>query len=54
MHIISKASFQGASPSAAAASILARNANGRTEWKIEGSNTTYQQWAEQKIHQKLI
>ncbi|AQS41287.1 MAG: Hypothetical protein BHV28_05810 [Candidatus Tokpelaia hoelldobleri] len=37
------------SPSAAAAVVLERNANGRIEWKIEGKPLTYQQWQEQQI-----
>jgi hypothetical protein len=37
------------SPSAAAAVVLDRNANGRIEWKIEGGNLTYHQWQEGKI-----
>jgi hypothetical protein len=35
-----------ASPSAAAASVLGRNSNGRLEWKVEGTATTYAQWQE--------
>ncbi len=36
------------SPSAAAAVVLDRNANGRTEWKIVGSKRTYHDWQEDK------
>jgi hypothetical protein len=32
------------SPSAAAAVILDRNSNGRTEWKVKGSGQTYHDW----------
>ncbi len=32
------------SPSAAAAVVLDRNANGRTEWKVKGSGRTYADW----------
>jgi hypothetical protein len=32
------------SPSAAAAVVLDRSANGRTEWKVEGSDRTYSDW----------
>ena len=32
------------SPSAAAAIILDRNSNGRTEWKVKGSKQTYHDW----------
>lgn len=36
------------SPSAAAAVVLDRNANGRLEWKVVGSKQTYHQWQEDK------
>ena len=36
------------SPSAAAAVVLDRNANGRTEWKVVGSKQTYHEWQEDK------
>jgi hypothetical protein len=36
------------SPSAAAAVVLDRNANGRLEWKVVGSKQTYHQWQEEK------
>lgn len=32
------------SPSAAAAVVLDRNSNGRTEWKVKGANQTYHDW----------
>lgn len=32
------------SPSAAAAIVLDRNANGRLEWKVMGANQTYHEW----------
>ena len=35
------------SPSAAAAVILDRNANGRYEWKVAGTKTTYDEWQTQ-------
>lgn len=34
------------SPSAAAAVVLDRNSNGRTEWKIKNSDLTYHDWQE--------
>lgn len=37
------------SPSAAAAVVLARNTNGRTEWKVAGQAITYAQWAEREL-----
>lgn len=38
--------WTGKSPSAAAAVVLDRNANGRTEWKVAGSKRTYHAWQE--------
>lgn len=35
---------QFSSPSAAAAVVLDRNSNGRYEWKVSGSKTTYDEW----------
>lgn len=32
------------SPSAAAATVLDRNSNGRTEWKVKGSKQSYHEW----------
>jgi hypothetical protein len=32
------------SPSAAAAVVLDRNSNGRTEWKLAGTKVTYDEW----------
>jgi len=37
------------SPSAASAVILGRPDNGRTSWRIKGSNTTYADWQEQNV-----
>jgi hypothetical protein len=36
------------SPSAAAAVVLDRNSNGRTEWKVVGSRLSYHRWQEEK------
>ncbi|WP_439540177.1 GIY-YIG nuclease family protein [Sphingomonas sp.] len=36
--------FSFNSPSAAAAVVLDRNANGRTEWKVKGTKRTYADW----------
>lgn len=36
------------SPSAAAAVVLDRNSNGRTEWKVRGSKQTYHDWQQSK------
>lgn len=37
------------SPSAAAAVILDRNSNGRTEWKVKGQKRTYHDWQQARI-----
>lgn len=37
------------SPSAAAAVVLARNANGRTNWKIQKTGQTYHDWMDLKL-----
>ena len=38
-----------ASPSAAAATVAAGNRNGRTYWKVEGTNQTYGEWHDAKL-----
>ena len=45
-------SYAFKSPSAAAAVILDRSSNGRTEWKVKGSNLNYHQWQEQQVEQE--
>jgi len=37
------------SPSAAAAVVLGRSANGRTEWKLKGSTKTYGEWENENL-----
>lgn len=37
-----------ASPSAAAACVLGRNSNGRLEWKVEGTKTSFGAWQESR------
>jgi hypothetical protein len=41
------------SPSAAAAVVLARNTNGRTHWKVENSDETYQEWHTKRLQATL-
>jgi hypothetical protein len=41
------------SPSAAAAIVTGRSANGRTHWIVEGSGETYAAWQEARINQVL-
>ena len=38
-----------ASPSAAAAVVLNRNSNGRSEWRVEGTNETYADWQASQV-----
>jgi hypothetical protein len=40
-----------ASPSAAAAVVLGRASNGRSEWKVEGTRESYAQWQERLLDQ---
>lgn len=37
------------SPSAAAAVVSGRAANGRTQWKVEGTGQTYGEWQDQQV-----
>ena len=41
------------SPSAAAAIVLDRNSNGRTEWKVQGAKKTYHEWQEDKAQKQI-
>ncbi|MFC0081936.1 GIY-YIG nuclease family protein [Aciditerrimonas ferrireducens] len=41
------------SPSAAAAVVLGRSANGRSEWIIEGTTTSYASWLDSAVKQAL-
>ena len=43
-------SFPFKSPSAAAAVVLDRNSNGRTEWKVVGSKANYHEWQQAKAN----
>lgn len=42
------------SPSAAAAVVTGRTANGRVEWKIEGTRTTYAEWQDHQVSAAVI
>lgn len=44
-------SYAFSSPSAAAAVVAGRSANGRTHWVVEGSGKTYAEWQEQQVGQ---
>lgn len=41
--------YSFSSPSAAAAVVLDRNSNGRTEWKVKGSRQSYHDWQQARI-----
>ena len=42
-----------ASPSAAAAVVVGRTANGRQDWKVQGSGVSYGDWQAQDIDQAV-
>lgn len=46
--------YSFSSPSAAAAVILDRNSNGRTEWKVKGSKQTYHDWQQTFISREIL
>lgn len=46
--------FAFSSPSAAAAVVLDRNANGRSEWKTVAEGLTYHQWQERRAAQSAL
>ncbi|MEP9415451.1 GIY-YIG nuclease family protein [Gordonia sp. VNQ95] len=41
------------SPSAAAAVVAGRNANGRLEWKVQGTQTTYGEWESEGLEEAM-
>lgn len=41
------------SPSAAAAVVAGRNANGRIEWKVQGTRTTYGDWESEGLEEAM-
>lgn len=43
-----------ASPSAAAAVVAGRSANGRTEWLVNGTRTTYGQWETKDVDEAMM
>lgn len=47
-HIFAK-NYTFASPSAAAAIVTGRSANGRVEWKVEGMKMTYNDWENKSV-----
>ena len=47
--VILQEDFPFSSPSAAAAVILGRTANGRLSWRLQGTQTTYAAWQEQEV-----
>ena len=48
-HFVFTENIAFSSPSAAAAVILGRNTNGRTEWKVETTGQSYQDWQDSKL-----
>lgn len=52
-HLVFKDDYAFSSPSAAAAVVSGRSANGRTSWVIEGSSKTYAAWQEQEVNEAI-
>lgn len=50
-HRIFSKSYAFKSPSAAAAVVLGRPANGQVEWKLRGTSLTYREWEARQIDQ---
>ena len=48
-HNVFTRDYAFSSPSAAAAVVSGRNANGRVHWTVEGSGKTYAEWQEEQI-----
>ena len=46
-------SYGFSSPSAAAAIVLGRAANGRTEWHLKGTQKTYHDWETEDLMKEL-
>lgn len=50
-HLLFSDDYAFSSPSAAAAVVSGRSANGRTSWLIEGNSKTYAAWQEQQVNE---
>ncbi|OOH85917.1 GIY-YIG nuclease family protein [Comamonas kerstersii] len=50
-HLVFNDDYAFSSPSAAAAVVSGRSANGRTSWVIEGTSKTYAAWQEQEVNE---
>ncbi len=48
-YLVFSANYAFKSPSAAAAMILGRPANGPNDWKVQGRSMTYRQWEEEAL-----
>lgn len=49
-HLLFSDDYAFSSPSAAAAVVCGRSANGRVSWVVEGSNQTYAVWQDQQVN----
>jgi hypothetical protein len=52
-HCVFTQNYAFTSPSAAAAVVLGRSANGTTEWRVDGEAIDYKGWEERQIKQEL-
>jgi hypothetical protein len=48
-HNIFTKDYAFTAPSAAAAMVAGRNANGRMHWTVEGTNKTYGEWQDEQV-----
>lgn len=53
-HLTFSDDYAFSSPSAAAAVVCGRAANGRTSWVVEGSGQTYAAWQEQQLNTSVL
>ncbi|MOA40541.1 hypothetical protein D3C78_1624280 [compost metagenome] len=49
-HLLFSDDYAFSSPSAAAAVVCGRSANGRISWMVEGSDVTYAAWQDQQLN----
>lgn len=52
-HLLFSDDYAFSSPSAAAAVVSGRSANGRTSWLVDGNKQTYAAWQEQQVNEAI-
>ena len=53
-HFLFSDDYAFSSPSAAAAVVSGRSANGRISWMVEGSDETYAAWQDQQLNDSAV